>query len=103
MAMVGLRFYSTRNGNFNGNTSVWNVTAGNFGTLLSNTNALKTVTLATNSFSKPTVSIYPNPSNGTLRIKADNSVSVELVDVLGEAFLKCKQRHTIIINCLYFT
>lgn len=75
---------------FNGNTSVWNVTAGNFGTLLSNTNALKTVTLATNSFSKPTVSIYPNPSNGTLRIKADNSVSVELVDVLGEVVFTSK-------------
>lgn len=75
---------------FNGNTSVWSVSVGNFGTLSSNTNALRTGTLATDNFSKSFVSVYPNPSNGTLRIKADRSVSVELVDVLGKVVYSIK-------------
>lgn len=46
--------------------------------------------LATNNFTKSSVSIYPNPSNGTLRVKSDSIVSVELVDVLGKVVYSIK-------------
>lgn len=47
-------------------------------------------TLATNNFSKASVSVYPNPSNGSLRIRTENNVSVELVDVLGKVVFASK-------------
>lgn len=39
--------------------------------------------LATHNFAKSSISIYPNPSSGILKIKTDEAVSVELIDVLG--------------------
>ena len=47
-------------------------------------------TLATNNFSKASVSVYPNPSNGSLRIRTENTVSVQLVDVLGKVVFVSK-------------
>ncbi len=75
---------------FNGDTSVWSVSVGNFGTLSSSANALRTGTLATDNFAKSTVSVFPNPSTGRLQIKADSTVSVELVDVLGKVVFTSK-------------
>jgi Secretion system C-terminal sorting domain/AhpC/TSA family len=74
---------------FNGNTSIWSVSP-SFTTLLVNTDALRTGTLASNSFNKSSVSVYPNPSTGRLQIKADSAVSVELVDVLGKVVFTSK-------------
>jgi hypothetical protein len=89
---VGWSLGSTPHGMeiFNGETSVWSVSTGNFGTLLANANALRTASLATNNFNKSSVSVYPNPSTGRLQIKADSVVSVELVDVLGKVVFTSK-------------
>ncbi|MCZ8197682.1 MAG: T9SS type A sorting domain-containing protein [Flavobacterium sp.] len=74
---------------FNGNTSIWSISP-SFTTLLVNTDVLRTGTLATDGFSKSSVSVYPNPSTGRLQIKADSAVSVELVDVLGKVVFTSK-------------
>lgn len=69
---------------FNGATEVYSAFP-SFLSLSENKDALRNVSLASNNFSKSSVSVYPNPSSGSLRIKADAIVTVELVDVLGKS------------------
>lgn len=46
--------------------------------------------LANNSFNKSKISLFPNPTNGMLKITTENSVNIEIIDVFGKIVLTSK-------------
>jgi Secretion system C-terminal sorting domain/AhpC/TSA family len=70
---------------FNNGVSVYSAMVGNFGSLLSRPNALRTApALAVNTNETTKSVIYPNPSTGIVHIATDETVSVNVVDVTGK-------------------
>lgn len=63
---------------------------GNYGTGVSK-NFATGAFLGTDSFEKNTVSLYPNPTNGILRIKTETTVDVVITDLTGKVVYSVKE------------
>lgn len=74
----GLEVYNSSN------TLVFSEMVSNFGSLLTKSNALRTVALRVNDFDNTSFVLYPNPSNGIVNFQCKDSFDVEVYDVLGK-------------------
>ena len=81
------------------NTSLYNLPAGNFGTTLAKTNALKTSSpLNTVSNSVQKINLTPNPSNGIFNLNTLEPVLVTVFDVLGKSVYTSNNQTSTTIN-----